>query len=136
MRIVFKQRDWEHKDIQTIFPQVFDVDIQLDHITTHWFVGYIKGQAVSLAGLSKCTATVGHLELAGVIPAFQGFGIQKKMIRFRENLAYKLGYTKLITYTAHWNSASCNSLISCGYKTYRPQYAWGGSEYIYWWKNI
>ena len=134
--LTYKYTDWNDIDVQYIFAKLFDVEIEFDKINTEWIVAYQNGAAIALAGLSKCSKTVGHLELAGVLSCAQGQGIQKRLIRLRERLARKRGYTKLITYTAHWNVASSNSLMSCGYKMYRPLYAWGGKEFVYWWKNI
>jgi hypothetical protein len=62
--------------------------------------------------------------------------LQKRLLRVREVWARSVGYTVAITYTAHSNNASSNSLISAGYKLYTPERQWGLEHALYWRKNL
>jgi len=41
-----------------------------------------------------------------------------------------------ITYTTKDNYPSANNLISCGFKFYFPEYAYGGDEMLYFHKDL
>lgn len=105
-----------------------------------WIAKARSGKVVGYASLQMVDrGTSGFLTKAGVLPEARGNGLQKRLIRVRERRARELGAKTTITYTADWNVASMNSLISCGYKTYRPAYDWGlpfADGGIYWKKKL
>lgn len=76
-----------------------------------------------------------YMARSGVVPEFQGYGLQKKMITLRERWARKQGYEWAITDTTE-NPQSANSLISRGYRLYDPSNPWGLSRAIYWRKKL
>jgi RimJ/RimL family protein N-acetyltransferase len=100
-----------------------------------WWVVWCGKEPVGYAGLRVCENTqnkgLGFLSRAGVVAKHRGKGLQKRLVRAREAEARALGLTDLVTYVAHWNSASINSLIACGYKFYRPADRWAGSSSVY-----
>lgn len=72
---------------------------------------------------------------AGVAPAYQGQGLQKRLIRIRERFARKQGMNWLITST-YANMRSANNLISCGFRIFEPTLEWGAEGTIYWSKQL
>lgn len=138
MRARIKYVAWNHEDVQLLFTKIFGQceEIEIEKWTSDWLVYYLGSEPVGFAGLSYTTKTIACLELVGVLKSAGGRGIQKKLIKARERYARTKGCVKMITYTAGWNMKSINSLISCGYKTYRPMYAWAGKEFIYWWRKL
>lgn len=76
----------------------------------------------------------GFLMLAGVLPAHQGQGLQRRMIRVREREAKALGFEGCITYTID-NPASANNLIRCGYKLYKPAEPYANNKAALYWRR-
>lgn len=100
-----------------------------------WWVVWRGTEPVGYAGLrvcqTSCNAGLGFLSRAGVVRAHRGRGLQRRLIRARETEARALGLVELVTYVAHWNCPSINSLVACGYRFYRPATKWGGSAAVY-----
>jgi RimJ/RimL family protein N-acetyltransferase len=100
-----------------------------------WWVVWCDREPVAYAGLRLCQYTenrgLGFLSRAGVVAKHRGHGLQKRLIRAREAAARTCGLTELVTYVAHWNAASINSLVACGYRFYRPADRWAGSSSVY-----
>ena len=100
-----------------------------------WWVVWHGKEPVGYAGLRVCEGTqnagLGFLSRAGVVAKHRGKGLQRRLIRAREAEARALGLKELVTYVAHWNCASINSLAACGYRHYRPATKWGGKEAVY-----
>lgn len=100
-----------------------------------WWVVWCGREPVAYAGLRVCEGApnlgLGFLSRAGVVAKHRGKGLQKRLIRAREAEARALGLKELVTYVAHWNCPSINSLAACGYKHYRPATKWGGKEAVY-----
>lgn len=100
-----------------------------------WWVMWHGKEPVGYAGLrvceSSCNKGLGFLSRAGVVAKHRGRGLQRRLIRVREAEAKALGLKEVITYVAHWNCPSLNSLVACGYRFYRPAHKWGGSASVY-----
>jgi RimJ/RimL family protein N-acetyltransferase len=116
---------------EVCFPE--DWRVSLDD--SLWWLVWRGKEAVGYAGLRPCkeprNASLGFLCRVGVVPAHRGRGLQKRLIAVREAAARRLGLTELVTYCVPWNCASINSLVSCGYKFYRPGTKWGGGGAVY-----
>lgn len=115
-----------------------DTPIFSDHSSSsYWWVVFDDTHPVAFASLTLSTqwADAGYLSRAGVLPAYRGQGLQKRLIRVREKKARQLGLNWLVTDTTN-NPASANSLISCGYKTFTPSKPWGFEHSTYWMKRI
>jgi GNAT superfamily N-acetyltransferase len=103
-----------------------------------WFV-YHKGIAVGFTGLlyyPYLKQPAAFLYRSGVLKDYRGYGLQKRFIRVRERQSLKDGYNRIITYTSYDNYPSANSLISCGYKLYRPPTDWGVKNAYYFEKKL
>lgn len=100
----------------------------------HWWVAYTEtGKPVGFAGLVRSAqwTNAGYMCRAGVLPEYQGHGLQKRLIQARIKKAKSLNWEWLITDTTD-NPASANSLISAGFKLYEPSVPWGYKHSLYW----
>lgn len=77
-----------------------------------------------------------YLARSGVIRSYRGKGIQRRLIRVRENAARREGKTTTISDCVFDNIPSANNLIASGYKLYKPSTPWGLPESIYWEKPL
>jgi predicted acetyltransferase len=110
-----------------------DHRVILDKAT--WWIVWKKNEAIGYAGLrlceNQCNKGMAFLNRVGIMPKHRGKGLQKRLIRARESYARVIGVKEVVTYCVPWNCASVNSLVSCGYKLYRPATKWGGAGAIY-----
>ena len=100
----------------------------------HWWVAYTEqGKPVGFAGLVRSAQwwNAGYMCRTGVVPAYRGYGLQKKFIRSRIKKARSLNWDWLVTDTTD-NPASANSLISMGFKLYTPSLPWAFKHSLYW----
>jgi GNAT superfamily N-acetyltransferase len=102
-----------------------------------WWLGLDGKQVAAFCLLTKSSNWVDTVYLArsGVLPAWRGNGLQKRMITLREKFARQQGYRWMISDTTD-NLPSANSLISKGYKLYSPARPWGYDATLYWRKRI
>jgi len=113
-----------------------DEPIEIDR--GHWWVATTKeGKPVGFAGLIRSYHWVnaGYMCRAGVIPSYQGYGLQKRLIQARVRKARSLNWEWLVTDTTD-NPASANSLIAMGFKLYEPSKPWGFKNSLYWRLNV
>jgi L-amino acid N-acyltransferase YncA len=100
----------------------------------------VGGKAVGYGAMRGCEASVNKglalLTRAGVIPAWRGMGIQKKLIRLRTRKAKNLGYKTAIAYVMGMNCASSNALIGCGFRLYEPANLYAGEKAVYLRKHL
>lgn len=104
----------------------------------HWWVAYLdSGKPVGFAGLIRSYHWVnaGYMCRAGVLPSYQGHGLQKRLIQVRIRKAKSLNWEWLLTDTTE-NPASSNSLISMGFKLYEPKTPWAFKNSLYWRLNV
>lgn len=110
--------------VQTLYAldrRTFPGDAPVTFQGTYWWLAEdADGAAVGFAGLAHAYEGRGFLHRVGVLPEHRGNGLQKRLIRARERGGRGLGMVRLITYTSRTNSASLNSLVSCGYRFYNP----------------
>lgn len=102
-----------------------------------WWLGTDNKQVAAFCLLtpsSQWSDTV-YLARSGVLPAWRGKGLQKRMINLREKFARTKGYSWIISDTTD-NVPSANSLISRGYKLYCPRKPWGVDLTLYWRKKL
>lgn len=81
------------------------------------------------------------LDSYGVLPDFRGAGHSLKLLEHAAKAACSHGIKCIVTYTAGWNVASNNALISAGYKTFTPAHFLGypgglGEGWIHWFKRL
>lgn len=123
--------------IRKLHVQTFGPETKFYIEGSYWWIAYCDGLPIGFTGLKPFTA-VGRAFLyrSGVLTAFQGNGLQKRFIRIRERLAKKIGLMRMVTYTSEDNLPSANSLISCGYKLYKPKTPWGIAHALYFAKDF
>jgi GNAT superfamily N-acetyltransferase len=125
-------------------PQITDNDV----INGHWWLVWEKewhifapaphwgSHPIAFAGLKQSLRfdNVGYLYRVGVMPAYRGQGLQKRLITVREAKAKRLGYIALVTDTTD-NPASANSLINCGFHIHEPYVVWGPNPRTIYWRK-
>jgi ribosomal protein S18 acetylase RimI-like enzyme len=72
------------------------------------------------------------LSRAGVVAKYRGHGIHKKLISTRIGYYRRRSFNSIVTYTTKDNHASINNLVARGFKSFSPEYAWVGNEFLYW----
>ena len=123
----------------------FDPLVRPDLPRGYWWLVYDKDAWVSwggprplaFCGLTEALATpgTGYLKRAGVLKAYRGQGIQRRLITVREKKARRLGLVTMLTDTTD-NPPSSNSLIRAGYKIFEPEHRWAFKHSIYWKKDL
>ena len=130
-------------------PKTWALLVQMDHqcfaydapaLTDNggaWWIAYSKGVPAGFGAIkqSSNSAEGGYLSRAGVLPNFRGCGLQKKLINRRLDYAQKQGWHWVVTDTND-NPASGNSLISCGFRMFKPDLKWAFSHSCYWKKFL
>lgn len=98
-----------------------------------WWILKDGDKSAAYAGIvpSARAALGGYLSRSGVLTAYRGHGIQKRLIKARLAYAKLLGWSEIVTDTTN-NPASSNSLIACGFKLYSPEKPWGYAHANYW----
>jgi len=76
-----------------------------------------------------------YLARAGVLPAWRGQGLQRRLIGLRERYARKKGFVWMISDTTD-NVPSSNNLIKAGYKLLEPSAPWANTDSLYWAKKL
>lgn len=141
MRYLIRQVDVSRPVIKKLLKELqktcLPFDKALDPAKEYWWIAYFKGQAVAFAALSHSRQWehTGYLTRAGVVLEHQGRGLQRRLIKVREHKALQLGWEYLISDT-HYNPASANNLIKCGFKMYNPMNPWGFKASCYWRKKL
>jgi GNAT superfamily N-acetyltransferase len=125
----------------------FDPKVRPDLPRGYWWLVYDKEawstfsltatSPIAFCGLTHALATpgTGYLKRAGVLKAYRGHGLQRKLITVRERKARKLGLTTMVTDTTD-NPPSANSLIKAGYRIFEPRDKWAFTHSIYWRKAL
>lgn len=105
---------------------------------SHWWLAYRDGEPVAFAALHQYTnePTTAFLALCGVAEDARGCGLQRRLIRVREQKAKALGVQRLISYTSADNVHSANNLIAAGYRLYVPRWEWGVAHANYFRKFV
>jgi GNAT superfamily N-acetyltransferase len=103
-----------------------------------WWLAYDGKDPVAFCGLTPSDVYVdaAYLKRAGVLPAWQGRGLQRRMIRIREREARKAGFLYLRTDVSNDNPASANNLIKCGFRMFWPKQPWAFDYSTYWVKDL
>jgi len=141
MRYTIKQVDINRPEIKKLLKELqkecLPYDKALDAHKGYWWVVYFKGQAVAFAALNSSYRwdKTGYLMRAGVVLDHQGQGLQRRLIKIRERKARQLGWEYMLSDT-HYNPASANNLIKCGYKMYEPSAPWSFKAACYWRKKL
>jgi GNAT superfamily N-acetyltransferase len=102
-----------------------------------WWVGHDGSQAVAFCLIEPSCQWLdtAYLARSGVLKAWRGQGLQKKMITIRERHARSMGYRWMISDTTD-NPPSSNSLMAKGYRIFDPSKPWGMNTTLYWRKRL
>ena len=90
-----------------------------------WWVAYDGHKPIAYAGVCEGLEEwkgLGYMDRCGVLKAYRGQGIHRRMIKVRERWAKKQGWKGLWTYTVPWNAYSSNNLIACGWQLFEPKW--------------
>lgn len=103
----------------------------------YWWGAWCDGELVGYAGLaaSRQFRDCGYLCRAGVLPAYRGLGLHRRLIAVRLRHAAKLGWHAVVTDTRK-NCASANNLIRSGFVMYEPANPWSFTDACYWKKLL
>lgn len=93
------------------------------------WVAYSAGEPVGFVLFRDHGYGTVFLERAGVLPAYGGQGLYKRLLRAAER-GLPRG-SRLVTYTANRNLASANGLLGAGWKLYEPTVRWGWPDGLY-----
>lgn len=104
----------------------------------YWWLVYDEdGEIAGFAGMMYYPELdSAFLYRSGILKKYRGNGLQKRLITVRERQAKKDGYSRIVTYTSYDNYPSANSLISKGYKLYKPPFMWGVENALYFQKTL
>lgn len=126
-----------HRELRHLHRVCFPLDAQPEWEIGHWWLIMKDSSPAAFAGIQPSCQWLDTMYMvrAGVAPAYQGQGLQKRLIRIRERFARKQGMNWLITST-YANMRSANNLISCGFRIFEPTLEWGAEGTIYWSKQL
>ena len=102
--------------------------------TGYWWVAFDRRVPVAFTCLRPSVRweQTGYLAVAGVLPAWRGKGLQRRLILKRVAHAKALGWHTVLSDTLNDNAPSMRSLIACGFLPYTPQVKWGTELAVYW----
>lgn len=137
MRIRFIQVDPDEDDIREVLVEMQKECLPADSLyfppTGTWWIGYYGLIPVAFCCVSPSQQRPDgcYLGRSGVIPAYRGNGLQRRMIRLRVRWAKRNGYRVVVTDTTD-NIPSANNLMACGFKLYMPRIVYGNPRALYW----
>lgn len=106
---------------------------------SEWWIVWWEGKPVGFAGIKFVEPGTAFLCRCGILRKHQGKGLQRKLIKIRENFARKNKIKDIITYTHSNTTKSANNLIAAGYRLYMPEKNWGWlplKESLFWIKRL
>jgi GNAT superfamily N-acetyltransferase len=127
----------QHAHVALLQAEILPHDTPLGTDHGWWWLVMDGGDPVAFAGMvPSCQwADAMYLCRTGVLPAYRGRGLQKRLIRIRAKIAKCLGAAWLVTDTTD-NPASANALIHCGFRLYDPSRPWAWKRSLYWRKAL
>lgn len=75
-----------------------------------------------------------YLDRYGVLPAYAGRGIGKRLLRAWLAQARRARLSYAWTYTVPSNASSINALVGCGFRAWRPE--WASPGYCVWRREL
>lgn len=141
MRFIYQQVDASLVDIREDLEQLQRDALPADSLyfpeDATWWIAYHRHHPVAFACL--CPSQQGpdgvYLGRCGVLPAFRGFGVQRRLIRLRLAWAKRQGYKWAVSDTTD-NVPSANNLIACGFRLYTPAIPYSFARALYWVKRL
>lgn len=106
--------------------KIFEGDAPVHMPGSFWWILYAEGEPIGFAGVRIIDGgESGYLYRAGILPAYRGMGLQRRLIRVRERWCRKQHLKSCVTYVLPNNTASLNNLLRLGYISYKPSYTYG-----------
>lgn len=141
------------KTIRWMDAEVFPDDKPVFFHNSSWFIGYVGNDPACYASwrphvLMETVNELHHREVygflyrAGVLKKYRGNRCQPALIKLREDDMLASGITVSVTYTETYSIESMRSMISAGYKPYKPTVATNlsgfGREraFVHWRKDL
>lgn len=120
------------EEILALQKECLPEDTPVDPARGDWWLAFDGDAPVGFANLcpSDAMPNAGYLARAGVLPAYRGLGIQRRLIRVRVAQAKRYGWEWVRSDTRQ-NPASSNNLIACGFRIFAPEAPWGHADAIY-----
>lgn len=78
----------------------------------------------------------GYLARSGVLPAYRGHGLQRRMMLTRERAARRKGWLAMISDTVQDNVHSANNFIKAGYHLFVPDHKWASDPAALYWRKF
>lgn len=147
MRIQIRQCEDEQLLLQ-LDRICFPDDDRIDPSVGTWWVAYHDGDPIGFAGAKLLVTPITNvrgvdmggavfLSRCGIIPIYQGLGLQRRLIRVRLSWARRKRCKRAITYTAYKNVSSARNLQKEGFLLYLPESDWSGMQRaLYWMKEL
>ena len=126
-------RQSEMQIIARLDREIFALDepVSLAPPSCWWLAFEPRGRPVAFAGVEEVDDWTCFVR-CGVLPSYQGRGLQKRLIRVRLAYAKRARSRGAITYVMPYNAPSANSLISQGFRVYEPSIgAYTGDDVLY-----
>lgn len=108
---------------RTIFCKPYGDD-PADLSNAAWWLVWDGDRPVAYAGLGHwphlpAYSDIAYLRRCGVLKAYRGRQLQRRLIDVRVRAARRLGLSRAVTYTSYENAASANNLIAAGFRMAR-----------------
>lgn len=119
-------------ELMRLQKETFPADGKVACIDGYWWMAFDGDKAVGFSCMTDVQTwdKTGYISRVGVMPAYRGKGLQRRLMKVCERKAKRLGWARLIS-TTYNNPPSANNFIALGYRTYEPQARWGASDTIY-----
>jgi GNAT superfamily N-acetyltransferase len=136
-----KRVDGTNEDIAETLTDLHDSTFgnsapQVEPEEGYWWIAYHGNEPVAFAGMKKANSTeaAAYMSRSGVLREHRGHGLQVRLLRVREALARRLGWTKAFSDTT-CNIPSSNNLIRAGYRLFDAD-PWAFEHSLYWIKDL
>jgi GNAT superfamily N-acetyltransferase len=119
------------EEARAIHALAFEEDLWVGDQHTFWVMTE-KGRTVGF-----CSAVMFeelgnvYLSRSAVVKAYQGRGVQRRMVHARVNWGIEHGAKRAVTYTLMRNYPSMVTLLNCGFRFYTPDDPWVGKNVHY-----
>lgn len=124
--------------VHALHKEIMPADSFYDHDGNHYWIVYIRQskKPIGFAIGTNLGDGIFFLSRAGVLSAWRGQGLHKRLIKVREEFAKKWDFNYCITYVKQTNPQSFSSLMKCGYEVYQPDFPYGTKNSLYFRKLI
>jgi ribosomal protein S18 acetylase RimI-like enzyme len=122
--IEFRRATAEHEVLIAAMDRAcFPLDAPAVFAGAHWLIGWDGDKPAAYCAWKTVEhdgVPVGFHYRGGVLADYRGQGLQRRMLRLREDEMRQHGLAKAVTYTDADGAASMRNLIAEGYRPYVP----------------